>query len=287
MNKSMWVFIAVLSVVIAGGLAYRHFAQDLDSRGATRLMRALEENDVEEMEDLLQKENVNVRDKSGQTALFYAARHAQQPQIIHKLILAGADPLATDKYGYTPLMAAAASNANPVIVKVLARQGGKSPAQQHNKDQALKIAAQHNALPVIKMLLIAHASPAVQDEQGRQAADYLAENTQLTDPEKTDLRQVMLTLEILEGREHFFAGQAGKQHSKPATAPAPQPAATKKPIEKKMTDLSAEKTTAKADKPTEKTEIKPASKAVEKEITAKGVAVGDKKESALKPAETN
>lgn len=240
MNKSTWVFIAVLSVVIAGGLAYRHFAQDLDSRGATRLMRALEENDVEEMEDLLQKGNVNVRDKSGQTALFYAARYAQQPQIIHKLILAGADPLITDKHGYTPLMAAAASNPNPVIIKVLARQGGNSAAQQHNKDQALKVAVQHNALPVIKMLLISHASPAVQDEQGRQAGDYLAENTQLTDSEKTDLRQVMLMLEILEGRDQFFAGQAGKQRSKPATAHATQPAAVKKPVEKKMTDVAIE-----------------------------------------------
>lgn len=252
MKKSTWVFIAVLSVVIAVGLAYRHFAQELDPRGATRLMRALEENDLEKMEDLLEKGNVDVRDKSGQTALFYAARHAQQPQIIHKLILAGADPLATDKHGYTPLMAAAASNQNPVITKVLARLGGNSPAQQHNKNRALKVAAQHNALPVIKMLLIAHASPAVQDEQGRQAADYLAENIKLTDAEKTDLRQVMLMLEIVEGREQFFAGHMGKKNGPKPTGAAAQPSATKKPVEKKMTDPTVEKTTAKADKPIEK-----------------------------------
>ena len=234
MNKSTWVFIAVLSVIIAGGLAYRHFAQELDSRGATRLMRALEENDIKKMESLLETADIHVRDKSGQTVLFYAARHAQQPQIIHKLILAGADPLATDKHGYTPLMEAAAFNQDPVIVKVLAKQGGFSEVQQHNKDRALRIAAQQNGLPVIKMLLIAHANPSVSDEAGRQAADYLAENAQLSDAEKADLRQVMLLLEILEERERFAANYAGKKPAKASSTSAAKPKATAKSVEKKV-----------------------------------------------------
>ena len=255
MNKSTWVFIAVLSVVIAGGLAYRHFAQDLDSRGATRLMRALEENDVEEMEDLLQKENINVRDKSGQTALFYATRHAQQPQIIHKLILAGSDPLTTDKHGQTPLIAAAAANPNPAVVKVLARQGGLSEAQQQNKDRALFAAAHSNGAPVIKMLLIVHANPAVQDGNGRSAADYLADNKQLSEVEKADLRQVMMLLEILQAREAFAASFADKQSAQTQPAPAVKPKAVKKPVEKKLEEPTPQK-------PIETTEKKP----IEKEM---------------------
>ncbi len=239
MKKSTWVFVAVLSVLIAGGLAYRHFAQELDSRGATRLMRALEENDTEKATDLLNKTDVNVRDKSGQTALFYAARHAQQPQIIHKLILAGADPLTTDKHGQTPLMTAAALNPNPVIVKVLAKQGGLSAAQQQNKDKALLVAARHNTLPVIKMLLIAHANPAAQDEHGHQAANYLAENTQLSDTDKTDLRQVMMLLEILQEREQFAAGFATK--AEPISTEKPKTA--KKPVEKKIEESTSIKPT--------------------------------------------
>ena len=265
MNKSTWVFVAILSVAIAGGLAYRHFAQELDSRGATRLMRALEENDTEKTEDLLATADIHARDKSGQTALFYAARHAQQPQIIHKLILAGADPLTTDKHGQTPLMVAAASNPNPLIIKVLARQRANSTAQQHNKDKALWVAAHSNTLPVIKMLLIANANPAVQDEQGRQAANYLAENTKLSEAEKTDLRQVMMTLEILDARERFVAGYKAEQHTQtPPTALAPSSVA-KKPVEKKMAEATAEKSTNKVEKSTEKTAIKQTSKPTEKE----------------------
>lgn len=262
MKKSTWVFIAVLSVIIAGGLAYRHFAQELDSRGATRLMRALEENDIKKMESLLETADIHVRDKSGQTALFYAARHAQQPQIIHRLIVAGADPLATDKHGQTPLMVAAALNPNPVIVKVLAKQGGFSAAQQKNKDNALRVAAQQNGLPVIKMLLIAHANPSVPDEAGQQAADYLAGNTQLSDAEKADLRQVMLLLEILEERERFATNYAGKKFTKTKAdvAAKPKAQATAKP---KAAPKPVEKT---AEEPApQKLEEKPEPKAVEKE----------------------
>ena len=59
MKKSTWVFIAVLAVIIAGGLAYRRFTQELDSRGATRLMRALEENDTEKAEIFLDETNTH------------------------------------------------------------------------------------------------------------------------------------------------------------------------------------------------------------------------------------
>ena len=110
MNKRTWVFIAVMIGMISGGLLYRHFAQDVDSRGATRLMRAIEENDTEKAVKLLSTGDVNVRDKSGQTALFYAAHHATEPKVIYKLIVAGADPLATDKSGDTPLVVAAKYN---------------------------------------------------------------------------------------------------------------------------------------------------------------------------------
>lgn len=231
----MWVFVAVLSVLIAGGLAYRHFAQELDSRGATRLMRALEENDSEKVADLLETADIHARDKSGQTALFYAARNAEQPQMIHKLLLAGADPLTTDKHGYTPLMAAASSNPHPAIIKVLARQSGLSAAQQQNKDKALLVAARYNVAPVVKMLLITHANPAAQDEHGHQATAYLADNPRLSDTDKTDLRQVMLLLEILQEREHFAAPlPVPPAELKTETAISGKTEAVKKPVEKKL-----------------------------------------------------
>ena len=81
MNTRTWIFVMAMVGLIGGGLLYRHFAQDVDSRGATRLMRAIEENDTEKAEKLLDGQEVNVRDKSGQTALFYAARNGPKSNL--------------------------------------------------------------------------------------------------------------------------------------------------------------------------------------------------------------
>ncbi|MBR2081648.1 MAG: ankyrin repeat domain-containing protein [Elusimicrobiaceae bacterium] len=240
MKKSTWVLIGIIIGLISGGLLYRHFAQETDSRGATRLMRALEENDMTRMDDLLTSHAVNMRDKSGQTALFYAARHASQPQIIHKLILAGADTFATDKQGNTPLMIAAAYNPNPVITKVLARQGGTSSAQQQNKNKALLMAVRHNTLSVIKTLLIAHADPAFVTPDGRAVASYLAANEQLSETEKTDLRQVMLLLEIVDARAQYTQGLQKTNVLKHEDAVATLPTETRQPAEKQLSEPAAE-----------------------------------------------
>ena len=167
-------------------------------------MRALEENNTKKMDTLLSHtQDINARDKSGQTALFYAAHYAGNPQVVHQLILAGADPLVKDKQGYTPLMTAARFNAHPKIVLTLARHGGASAEQQANKDAALLIAAQYNTLPVIKNLLITHASPLALDKDGKGLADRLEQNQQISVGEKFSLRQALLVLEILDGREQF------------------------------------------------------------------------------------
>lgn len=182
---------------------YRHFAQEVDSRGATRLMRAIEENDTNKAIKLLGTGDINARDKSGQTALFYAARYATEPKVIYKLIVAGADPLATDKSGDTPLVTAAKYNPSTEVIMTLAKQSHRASQQQTNKDKALAKAAQHNTAEVIKTLLIVRASPKALEPNGKGAAAFLEENEKLTEQEKTDFRQVMLVLEILEAREQF------------------------------------------------------------------------------------
>ncbi len=204
MNKQMWVIIAILAGVIGGGLWYRYMALDVDSRGATRLMRALEENDTQLARELLEQgTDISAQDKSGQTALFYVARHADEPALLYKLLVAGADPLAKDKQGYTPLMRAAEFNGSARMVKALAKQGGFSHAQTVNKNKALLVAARHNQLGVIKTLLGSYADPSVAGEDGKTASDLLTENEHLSTQEKNDLRQAMLVLEILQARERF------------------------------------------------------------------------------------
>ncbi len=211
MDKRTWVFIAIMVGLISGGLLYRHFAQDIDSRGATRLMRAIEENDAEKVLKFLSVEEVNARDKSGQTALFYAARNATDPKVIYKLIVAGTDPLTTDKSGQTALTTAAKYNSSPAIIMALAKQGSPAAQQQENKDKALVRAAKYNTAEIIKTLLIAHARPAGQQPNERNASVYLADNEKLTEQEKADYRQVMLMLEILDRREQFAKSVAGTQ----------------------------------------------------------------------------
>lgn len=237
MNKNTWTLIAILAGLICGGLLYRNLAQDIDSRGATRLMRALEENDTQLARELLESgTDISVQDKSGQTALFYVARHVDNPALLHKLLVAGANPLAQDKHGYTPLMRAAESNPSALIVKILAKQGGLSAEQTENKNRALLLAAEHNQAAVIKTLLGAYADPAFAGADGRTAADVLVDNEHLSAQEKNDFRQAMLVLEILEMREQFkntLSAPKGKKNVTSADKAASSKS-TRTPQEKQM-----------------------------------------------------
>ena len=237
MNKHTWVLIAMLAGLICAGLLYRYLAQEVDSRGATRLMRALEENDTQRARKLLEEgTDITAQDKSGQTALFYVARHADDPALLHKLLLAGANPLAQDKHGYTPLMRAAESNPAAIITKVLSKQGGLSAQQIENRNQALLLAARHNQAAVIKALLGAHANSSFAGVDGKTAADLLADNEHLSTAEKNDFRQTMLVLEILEAREQFkqsFTPRATAKSGTTAAKPASSNAA-RIPQEKQM-----------------------------------------------------
>ena len=257
MNKRTWVFIAIMIGLISGGLLYRHLAQEVDSRGATRLMRAIEENDTDKAVKLLDTSDVNVRDKSGQTALFYAARHATDPKIVYKLIVAGADPLATDKSGDTPLIIAAKYNSSTEVVIALAKQSHRA-SQQINKDMALVKAARYNTAKIIKTLLITQASPAALEPNGKGAAAFLDENEKLTEQEKADFRQVMLVLEILEGREQFANSMKAAPTKEPAASSGKSNKANSKQ-EQIQTTPAAEKANEKirvgtetAEKPTQK-----------------------------------
>ncbi len=256
MNTRTWIFVMAMVGLVGGGLLYRHFAQDVDSRGATRLMRAIEENDTEKAEKLLDAQEVNVRDKSGQTALFYAARNVTDPKVIYKLIVVGADPLATDKSGNTPLTTAAKYNTSPAVVMALAKQSAQSDQQQENIDKALVQAAKHNTAEVIKALLAAQANPVGAQGPKRNANVFLAENERLTEQEKQDYRQVMLVLEILEQRAKY---------AKPIEGGLPKP--VEKKMENKVAKTPAKKETASQTKPTQET--KPAAPTVPETASTK------------------
>ncbi len=201
MKMSTVLTALLVAALLAGGLYLRYHNKDTDSRGATRLMRSIENH--AEMQDTLKliekSKDINVRDKSGQTALFYAARSAQDPQVVRDLLEAGANLHIADDNGQTALMVAARYNPSPAVLEEFTKNGAHVNAADNEGNTALLLAAQYNTPAVIRALLRAKADPDLAGPEGKTAADALAENSQLSDQDKTDYRQAMLVLSILRG----------------------------------------------------------------------------------------
>ena len=79
------------------------------------------------------------------------------------------------------------------------QHGDKQNASDNAGNTALLLAAQYNTPAVIRALLRAKADPDLPGPDGKTAAAALADNPQLSDQEKTDYRQAMLVLSILQG----------------------------------------------------------------------------------------
>jgi len=203
MKKSTWFIIGFFVLIIAGGLTYRHFARDVDSRGTTKLMRAIRENDsIKKTAKLIaQSENINVQDKKGQTALFYAVLHAQDTDVLQRLLSAGAEVSITDKNGDTPLLVAARLNPYGEVIESLVHYGADVNAPDKNGNVPLVLAAQHNVGQVIEQLLRSNAKLDVKNRDGKTLAELLAENEKLSEEEKATYRQLFLILSILEARQ--------------------------------------------------------------------------------------
>lgn len=200
MNKSTLWTVLIVGILLAGGMYFRYRDAGLDERGATRLMRAFEEQaqTKDTLRLIKRSEDLNVRDKSGQTALFYAARYTQDDALLREMLAAGANLHAADREGKTPLMIAAQYNPSPEVVSVFAVNGAHVNAADNRGDTALMLAAKGNTSDVIKMLLRSKADPDLKNNQGQSAADLLAENEKLSTEEKVDYRQAMLILSILK-----------------------------------------------------------------------------------------
>lgn len=201
MKEKLLTAAVVLSVLLAFGALYRFFHTGEDERGATRLMQAIEKN--EQFKDtarlIKRSRDINQRDKQGRTALFYAARHAQNLDLLDRLIHSGADVQAQDGDGQTALMRAARYNGFTPMTAELLKHGASADTADKQGNTALILSARYNTADVIKTLLRYRADPDAKNAEGKTAADYLSENPNLTDEQKTDYRQAMLVLSILQG----------------------------------------------------------------------------------------
>lgn len=197
--KKYTVWVLIVLVVACAGAFYRYHGRDIDERGATLLMRSLEEHaDLKVTRKLIKRaDNVNARDKTGRTALFYAARHAQNAEAVQQLLAAGADANLADKQGRTALMRAAKYNLFSAVTEELIAGGAHVNLADAQGETALTLAARNNTAAVIKALLRAGADPDVKTADGVTAAELLDGNEKLSEREKTDYRQAMLVISIL------------------------------------------------------------------------------------------
>ena len=204
MKKSHLFLIGVLLVLIGGSLTYRYFVRDVDSRGATKLMRAIENNEeLKSTSKLIAKaQDINVRDKKGQTALVYAVRYSKDMDLVRQLLQAGADVNAVDNRGYTPLVIAAQYNPTPEIARLLIMYGANVNEPNPQGETPLMLAARHNVGPVIEALLRANANLDLSDISLER---LITDNLKLSEVEKNNYRQLLLILSILEARANAKA----------------------------------------------------------------------------------
>lgn len=227
MEKNKFFWIAIIVLIIGGGLTYRYFMRDTDSRGATRLMRAIEQNDsLKSTSKLIQKSpDVNARDKKGKSALFYAIKHSQDEELVRSLLMAGADITTPDNNGDTPLLLAARENPSAEIIQMLVRYGGDVHQTDKNGYTPLALAAKHNAGTAIEALLRTDAALDFTDPDGKRLEDLVSENMKLSDLEKNNYRQVIFIVSLLETRAAARAareeGMLGPEETQPAEEEAP------------------------------------------------------------------
>ena len=220
MEKHHIFIIGLIVLLIGGGLVYRHVTRDTDSRGATRLMRAIEQNDsLKATSKLIAKtQDINARDKKGQSALFYALKHSQDEELVRSLLMAGADADTPDAHGDTPILFAARNNPSAEIMDLLVHYGGDVHQTDKNGFSPLALAARYNTGEVITALLRTDASLDITDKNGKNLEDLIAENMKLSDMEKNNYRQVIFIVSLLEARA---AAREARQNPEPVVVPAP------------------------------------------------------------------
>ena len=83
-------------------------------------MKAAKAGDLKLLDNLIfSKANVNLKDNEGWTALMFAARFSENPEVIKLLIANNADVFAKNNYGISALKLSAGFNKNSEITRLI------------------------------------------------------------------------------------------------------------------------------------------------------------------------
>lgn len=160
---------ATIKALIAAGAN----VDAVNAEGQTPLILAAQRNNLAMIKTLLEAHaSINVRDKSGKTALMYIHPDGINPtsEIVQILIAAGAALTNPDNDGETPLMEAASKDYNLAIVEALLATDAKTSlnAKDHSGMTALMRASCY-APDMVKPLLAAGAKVNEVDNSGETA----------------------------------------------------------------------------------------------------------------------
>lgn len=167
------------AATIAALLAAGANVDDANAEGQTPLILAAQRNNLAVIKMLLEAHaSINVRDKSGRTALMYIRPDGINPtsEIVQILLAAGAAVTNPDENGETPLMIAAGKEYNLPIVQALLETDAKVSIDA--KDRSGMTALMHAtcyAPDMVKALLAAGANVNEADRSGRTALMCAAE----------------------------------------------------------------------------------------------------------------
>jgi len=142
------------------------------------LVKAAFDDDLETLQALLTRENVNLRDEhTDGTALEYAVRFGSR-EMLQLLLGAGADVNTRNSYKQTPLMLLGEQSTNDMVWDLL-HAGAKLDLKDEEGDTALIEAARQNNVSVLMTLINAGARLDVQNNEGQTALMLAAYHNQV------------------------------------------------------------------------------------------------------------
>ncbi|HEX4899179.1 MAG TPA: ankyrin repeat domain-containing protein, partial [Pyrinomonadaceae bacterium] len=142
------------------------------------LIRAANDDDLQDLERLLTRDNVNVRDKNtGRTALEHAVLNNNR-EMVQVLLAAGADVNSRDASKQTALMLLG-SETTVEIVWDLINAGAKVNLRDEEGDTALTEIASEKNLPALMALLHAGAKVEDKNDEGQTALIIAARSEQV------------------------------------------------------------------------------------------------------------
>lgn len=150
-----------------------------DWEGMNALMLAADFKDVTLVQYLLDhgaKEDVNVTEyKYGFSPLIWAAKNNETygPEVIQALIKNGADVQLKDKNGFTAIFWAAMANSNERVIQTLIQNGADlNQIGPKNVTPLMGAIGMNNDINIVKVLLDAGADVTITDAEGKKAIDY-------------------------------------------------------------------------------------------------------------------